>query len=154
MKKKMMMLLVICLVVLVTACDKEDNYKVVKCVRNVEATSDLEVEANYYLYYEGDYIKKMESKEVVKASTKSILNTYKSAYEKSYSPYKDIEYYDNKITIDGNTLTSEVNIDYTKVDIDKLIELEGEKDNIYEDGKVSLKKALDLYDEAGLQCDK
>ena len=146
--------MIICLVTLITACGKEDNYKVVKCVRNVEATKDLAVDANYYLYYEGDYIKKMQSKEVIKASNKTILNTYKQGYEKSYAAYKDIDYYDNKITIDGNTLTSEVNIDYTKVDINKLIELEGEKDNIYEDGKVSLKKALDLYEEAGLQCDK
>ena len=47
-----------------------------------------------------------------------------------FSYYKDIDYYDNKVEQNGNTVSSTTVVDYKKVDINKIIEIEGKDDKI------------------------
>ena len=91
---------------------------------------------------------------MITSSDKNILKEYESSYKELFSKYKDIKYYDNTITTSNNAITSITKIDYTKVDTDKILELEGENGNIYtKDGSVKLKTLLDLYKKYGSQCD-
>ncbi len=154
MKNKIILCLSVILMLLVftTACSK-NNYKVVKCTRDVDSQEGLDADMNYYLYYEGKYIKKMTSTERITFNDEKTLKVYKDAYKKSYAPYDDIKYYNHTIKQEGKTLISKVEINYDKVDIDKIIEIEGEDDNIYKKGKVPLKKAINFYKKAGIRCD-
>lgn len=47
-----------------------------------------------------------------------------------------------------------MNIDYTKVDYKKILEIEGDKGNIFtDDGKVELDTLVKLYESTGSECD-
>ena len=154
-KKNIMLLLIFGLVLLVGGCDDVDNYDVVTCTRTAtlsdsNTTADLE----YKIYYEGDYVKKTVSVEKITSSDKSILNKYKSSYESVFSKYKNIKYYDNVVKLNKNTVTSTTKIDYTKVDTDKILEIEGDNGNIYtKDGKVKLDTLIKTYKKYGSKCD-
>lgn len=156
MKKKFNIILgLILLVTFISGCEDTKNYKVITCTRNA-SLSDNKTTANlkYEIYYENDYVKKTISTEKITSSDKNILKEYESSYKELFSKYKDIKYYDNTITTSNNAITSITKIDYTKVDTDKILELEGENGNIYtKDGSVKLKTLLDLYKKYGSQCD-
>ena len=150
MKKVLLLVFFVSLCFLVTGC--HNDYEVKTCTRNVEAGENMKTNFIYKIYYKGKYVMLYESTEEITADD-SVLNTYKDAYEKVYKEYDGIEYYDHKLTLKDGTLTSKVNIDYRKVDLDKIIELEGNKYNIYKDGKVVLNKLLSFYKKAGIQCE-
>ena len=151
MKKILILVFFVSLCFLVTGC-RNDNYQVKTCTRNVEAGENMKTDFSYKIYYKGKYVMLFESTEEIEAED-DILNKYKDAYEKVYEEYKGIDYYDHKLTLEDGKLTSKVNIDYRKVDLDKIIELEGNERNIYKDGKVVLKKLLSFYKKAGIQCE-
>lgn len=148
-------LLVLGLLLFLSGCDDTSNYKVVNCTRSVSLNDNkTSAELKYEIYYEGEYVKKTISTEEITSSDKTVLNEYKSSYEKVFEKYKDIDYYDNTVTISGDTVTSKTIVDYTRVDTDAILRIEGENGNIYtDDGKVKLKTLLDLYKKYGSQCD-
>ena len=138
MKKKFNIILgLILLVTFISGCEDTKNYKVITCTRNASLSDNKTI-----------------STEKITSSDKNILKEYESSYKELFSKYKDIKYYDNTITTSNNAITSITKIDYTKVDTDKILELEGENGNIYtKDGSVKLKTLLDLYKKYGSQCD-
>ena len=150
MKKILVIMFLIGLCFSVTGC--RNNYKVKTCTRNVEAGENMKTDFTYKIYYKDKYVMLFESTEEIEAAD-DVLNKYKTAYEKVYEEYKGINYYDHKLTLEDGKLISKINIDYRKVDLDKIIELEGNKYNIYKDGKVVLKKLLSFYKKAGIQCE-
>ena len=165
MKRNILLIISICLLCIITSGCGKDDYKVVNCTREVEATESFKTDMKYKLYYEDNYVMEMHSVEKITAED-SVLNQYKEAYEKSYSKYKGLEYYDYNINIKNGTLTSKVDIDYTKIDMDKLLEIDGPvelkeegsdkktKYNVYKDGKVLLDESIKLYERLGAKCDK
>ncbi len=173
MKKCILLVICICLLCFVTtACGSSNNkskvksgYKVMNCTRLVENSEISKTDMNYELYYKGNYVMEMHSVEKITAE-EEILNKYKTAYENSYSKYKDLKYYNHKLEIKDDTLISTVDIDYTKIDMDKLEQLESSvelkeegndkktKYSVYKDGKVLLDKVKDLYEKLGANCKK
>ena len=71
-----------------------------------------------------------------------------------YSGYQDIEYYENKTKIKGNTLTSTTLIDYNKVNTDKLIEIDNGNASVIKNGKVEINNLEKLYKQNGCNCKK
>ena len=107
----------------------------------------------YSIYYDGDYVTKTVSIEKVTSKNKDILKQYKEAYEKVFSNYKDIDYYENEVEQKGNTVSSVTVVDYKKVDVNKIIEIEGKEDNIFdEDGKVKKDTLVSFYKKYGVVC--
>ena len=93
--------------------------------------------------------------ETKEGSTKDVdLNAYKNTLEAEYERYKDIKYYDNKIKIEKNTITSTRTIDYSKIDTDKLLSAGSEYYELITDGKVKLSALKDLYTKIGMTCKK
>ena len=162
MKKICISLFLIVTIILITGCgkesleekmEKEDNEEVLHCTRNVTAQDNITTDIKYSIYYDGDYVTKTVSIEKVTSSDKNILKTYKEAYEKVFSNYKGIDYYDNKVEQKGNTVSSITVVNYKKVDVDKIIEIEGKEDNIFDDdGKVKKDTLVSFYKKYGVTC--
>lgn len=150
--KKVMIAIVACLAVfLVAGCGKEQ--KTMKCSRTMNqggAALDLQ----YEVLYTGDYVDVVKSTEKVTSDNKELLETYKATVEEQYKPYKDVEHYDYNVSIDGNVLTSSTNIDYTKINTAKMIEIDSANSQLIKDGKVKLETVEALYKQMGITCEK
>lgn len=155
MRKKLFFSGLLFLILLLSGCTDTSNYKVINCTRTASLSDNkTTVDLKYEIYYEDEYVKKTISTEQVTSSDKNTLDVYESSYKKVFDQYKDIEYYDNTVIKKDDSVISTTKIDYTKVDASKIIEIEGEKGNIFtKSGKVKLKTLLELYEKYGSQCD-
>ena len=132
---------------------KEKGEKVLKCTRKVSNEDNFTADIRYNIYYKGDYVTKTVSIEKVTSDDKDTLKSYKDAYENVFKNYKDIDYYDNKVEQNGNTVSSVTVINYNKVDVNKIIELEGKEDNIFDDDlKVKKDTLVSFYKKYGVVC--
>ena len=137
-------------VFLVTGCSSSEE-KTMTCTRTMNQ-SGMKTNLNYKVTYSGDYVNRVQSEESIETSDTTTLNTYKEQIEKIYTPYKDIKYYTYNVTIDGNKLVSTVDINYAKIDIKKLIEIDSANSQLINDGKVKLSSVKSLYEQLGATC--
>lgn len=154
-------LLILCIIFL-TACESTQksvnqsssstDSNVLHCTRKAQAT-DAQTDLNYSIYYNGDYVVKTVSIEKITSDDKDVLNKYKEAYEKVFEPYKNIDYYDNTVSLTGNNVISTTIIDYEKVDTSKILSIEGDEGNIFEnDGKIKKDTLVTMYKKYGATC--
>ena len=164
MKKISIIFITLAFILLITGCDDENevvsNGKTVNtanmehkhCTRSASGTDGVTTELSYELYYTGDKLNILESTEKVIATKDSDLDTYQQAYEKIDSYYEGLEYYDQVVTRDENSVTNEITINYDKINMKKLLKIEGEEDNIIKDGKAKLDTWLSLAKKLGTTC--
>ncbi len=151
MKRKYLFLAVTMLVVfLVTGCSSSEE-KTMTCTRTMNQ-SGMKTNLNYKVTYSGDYVNRVQSEESIETDDTTTLNTYKEQIENIYKPYKDIEYYTYNVTVDGNKLVSTVDINYAKIDTDKLLEIDSANSQLINDGKVKLSSVKSLYEQLGATC--
>lgn len=134
---------------------KTDGLSHLSCTKNAEVEDDnTTVSIHYDLYYDKDeYLKILRSEESIKSTNKEILNTYEKAYNDVYSVYKGIKYYDNVVKREDGSVTSITYINYGKVDIDQVMEIEGEEDNVtVTDGKIKLSDWKSFAKRYGTTC--
>ena len=136
-----------------------NNSGTLYCARGGVAQGDLTVTMKYIVNYVGDNITTYNSIEGVQIedgkdndSNQTYLREYYDAYDSIKNTYSGIDNYDVNLNHDGNMVTFEISIDYNKVDIDKIIKIEGEEDNIFVDGKASVSKWIDLASSVGTVC--
>ena len=121
------------------------------CIRNGTGngfSTDLE----YDIYYQDDILVKLESYESVLSEDKDILDTYYDAYHNIHNQYKDLDYYETKLERNDYSVTSTMIIEYNKIDIDKLIQIEGEEDNIFENKIPLASKWKSFAKKVGTSC--
>ena len=158
--------LVFCLL-LVVGCESNSNkesidnkydltkYDHLTCTRNaVTDAEDTDIKINYDLYSDDDgYLQILKSKEEITSSNSEVLNQYEEAYKNIYKAYEDIEYYDNKVLRTDNKVTSTTVINYGKIDMDKIMDIEGEEDNVkVENGKIKLSDWKSFAKKYGTDC--
>lgn len=165
-KKLFNLIFLLLLIVTITGCtektasgttvnsesDMTENKGVLYCTREATGMNNSAVECSYDVYYNKGLVTKVHSVEKVTSSSEEVLETYRSAYENVFKVYKDLDYYTNSITDEGNTIISETTIEYDKVDLDKLKKLENTKDSIIKNGKVTLKDWLKFAENFGTKC--
>ncbi len=163
--KKISIIIVLFLVILLCGCESKDNEIIINnkpvntskmehkhCTR--EATLDGgEVKLEYDIYYTGEVLNLLVSKEKIISSSEDILNTYEEAYKKIHLNYEKLENYDTSVVRGDTTVLSTISINYDKVDIDKLIEIEGEEDNIFINKVPKVDKWLELAKKFGTTCE-
>lgn len=137
------------LLVLVTGCSTTE--KTLVCTRTTNQ-NNVKMDLNYTIEYSGKYVNKVKTTEKVESSSKELLETYKSSIESLYSPYKDIEHYNYNVTIKDDTLTSTTDIDYSKIDTDKLINVDSANKQLIKDGKVAVEDLKKTYESLGAEC--
>ncbi len=152
MKRKYLFLAVIISVMfLVTGCSSNSEEKTMTCSRTMDQ-NEMKTSLSYKISYKGDYVTRVKSEESIETSDTSTLDTYKEQIEKIYSPYKDVKYYQYNVTIDGNKLISTVDINYEKIDTDKLIKIDSANSQLINDGKVKVSSVKSLYEQLGATC--
>lgn len=109
---------------------------------------------NYEVYYEGEYLTILHSVEQIISDDSSILDIYEEAYNNINKQYKGLEYYDTEVVRDNNSVTRDTTINYAKIDIEALLDIEGSEDNVIDsDGKVKLQTWLDFTKPFGVKCE-
>ncbi len=151
--KKLKLLLVVLLALVVTGCGNSDAEKTMTCTRTLNQ-DNLKMDLKYTVVYQGNYVKQVTSVETITTDDEEVLNTYKTSVEKVYAPYQDLEYYDTNVSVEGNTMTSTVNINYEKLDVDKLIEIDSANGQLFSDGKITISTMENLYNQVGATCTK
>lgn len=149
--KKFSVLVCICLFIFVSGCVSSEVNTMV-CIKTAKQ-NNLEIDLRYEVEYQRDVVEKVKSQEKIKSSIPSVLESYKDSVTSTYAPYKDIEYYNTDLVIDGDTLTSTVIIDYSKIDTKKLIEIDSSIGQILKDGKISISDMQSLYESIGATCE-
>ncbi len=156
MKKILKSSIVLVMILLLTACGEDSSIAssdgVKKCTRTGMVT-DGSSEMNYEVYYKGEYVTVLHSTEKVISDSSSVLDTYEDAYKSIFEQYEGLEYYDYKITRNSSSVTSDITINYEKIDIGKLLDIEGEENNVVEDGKVKLDTWLSFAEQYGVTCE-
>ena len=156
MKKLSFVFIIIMSLFIITGCESKEEVDVSNMTHQLcERAGSIdngEVELKYDIYFTGDKLNMIKSFEKVISDDSSILDTYEESYKKIHSAYVGLSYYDTDVVRDDNSVTSTMNINYDKVDIDKLIEIEGEEDNIFEDGEAKVKKWKALAKKFGTKC--
>ncbi len=160
---KKICLIGILLLVFITGCDSKKDVVVEgkkintasmehkHCTRN-GSMDNGEVNLNYDIYYTGEVLNIVKSVEEVTSSDESILDTYEEAYKKIHAYYEGLDHYDTSVVRNNNSVISTITIDYDNVSYDKLIEIEGEEDNIFEDRIPKVNKWLELGKKFGVSC--
>ena len=144
-------------ILFITGCKSEtekeaSKLSVINCTRNASA-DNAKVSLEYKVYYKGDYVRILNSIEKITSSSSSVLDEYEEAYKKIFSAYDGLDYYENTITRKDNSVISETTINYGKIDTDQLLEIEGEEDNVIEDGKVKVSTWISFAEKLGATCD-
>ena len=165
MKKSSIVLMIVLLSFLLLGCSNSKNTVVSNgekvniskmvhkhCTREGDAGSDIEVSLNYDLYYTGDNLNILKAEEKVITEKEDSLSLYEDSYKKIHEHYAGLEYYDTSVVRDDNSVTSTIVINYDKIDMDKLLNIEGEEDNIIENNKAKVSKWLELAKKFGTKC--
>ena len=122
------------------------------CSREATAADGITPAFNYYIKYKNGNILELHAIEMVMSSDQESLDIYEEAYENINKNYEGLKYYDTKVVRDKSSVTRDTVINYDKIDIDALLDLEGEEDNIIEDGKAKLDIWLDFAGKFGTTC--
>lgn len=156
MKKISKLFFVLALAFLCSGCLKgtEASANGVKHCSRKATVEGAEMLMSYDVYYEGEYVTIIKSLEGITSDNKELLDTYEKAWKDVYAQYKGIDYYENSVVRSENSVICDTKINYVKADVSKIIEIEGEEDNIFEDGKVKLKTWLDFAEKLGVVCEE
>ncbi len=150
---KKIIVLGIALLVFITGCGAEPEQKMV-CTRTGNMNG-IKMDFRYEVYYQGQDVNKVETKEIIESDSQETLNTYKTTIENLYSNFDNIDNYKYNVVVEGNTLTSTTDINYAKIDMDQLLEVDSSIQQLLNDNnKVDLEKVTSVYEQAGATCSK
>lgn len=161
MKKKLSILLLLCICAgMLSGCGekkketpKKGESKTIECTLTQTATG-YQLNATYKIFATGDIVDKVETVEIVDSSDDAILKQLetqvKTQYENNNKRYGGTDY---KITNNGSKLESKVTIDYSKYDMEKMVnENSVMKSLVNEDNRLTVEGAKSLYETMGATC--
>ena len=167
MKKGFLLILIIISILFVTGCDDEKDVVISNgtrvnvskmghkhCSREAKAGDGITVELNYDLYYKDEDLLLLKSVEKINTTDSTSLDTYENAYNGIKVHYDGLEYYDQEVVRDSESVTNTITINYEKIDIQKLLDIEGEEDNVIENGKAKVDKWITLAKKFGTKCEE
>ena len=151
---KKIIILTFAFIIFLTGCNNKNNQKgVINCNRTATISEGIKTNLNYKITYSGKYVDMIESDEVLDVSNADTLKVYKQTIENMYKAYDELDYYDVDIKVDGNKLISKTKIDYTKIDTDKMIQIDSSNKQIIKDGKVLVDDVKNMYSQLGVTCE-
>lgn len=132
--------------------DSNDKTLTTVCRGEQEIKEGISANFKYELTSKNDNVLTLISTETIESSDSEYLENVKKSIEDTYSIYNNIKYYEYEIKIEDNKLISTVNIDYSKIDLNKLVDIDKANENIIVDGKVSLNNLKNMYESLGSVC--
>ncbi len=143
-------LLGVFIVLLITGCDNDGMNSMI-CTRTMDQ-NNIKTSLKFNIEYKDDYVSRVKRVETIETTNSDVLDTYKEQIEALYSPYKGVEYYEYNVDIADNKLTSTVDINYDKVDTDKLLEIDSANGTLIKDGKININDIKSVYEDLGAIC--
>jgi len=164
-------ILVIAICLFITGCENNNHNSSVEIISNGEKVNtsklkhkickgegniDSNSQANmlFDIYYKNNDIFLLKSTQQIISSKEETLDIYEESFENIRKHYEGLEYYDTEILKNETSIQYIQTINYEKIDIDKLLSIEGEKDNIVENKKAKLDKWLTLSKRFGVKCEE
>lgn len=123
------------------------------CTRAADAGANTEMVLEYDLYYTGEILNLLISHEELITNDQEMLQKFETAYKNIAVHYEGLDHYEQTVTKTNTSVTNEIKINYDKIDIQKLLDIEGEEDNIIEDGKAKVDLYLALLKRFGGTCE-
>lgn len=132
-----------------------DETKILTCTADKTDELGSVINAIYKVTYKGEYVDLIETEEKVTSDNSQVLNYYKEAIESTYLPYKDLEHYNYSVVLKDNQVISTTKIDYSKIDTNKMIEINSSMKSLIKNGKVKMSDVKSLYesDQIGATCE-
>lgn len=143
----------ICLLV---GCGNKSKEEVINCNLKMTETGDnYTIEAKYTIYGKDDIVTKVSTTEIVESEDTEILDYFEEYLNSTYSELNDTySGYDFKVTKEEGKVTSDVNIDYSAVDMEKYIENNtAMKSYVNDDNKLTIENAKLIYESLGATCE-
>ena len=179
MRKKINLIVIILLCLFVTGCKPRKNFEtkiesssyadrqmIVPSDFNVNGTGELMCRADatgpenstvdiaYNIIYKNGNIKSLQSLNRIKTIDKEVLDTYYNSYVGIAKNYNGLKYYETLVEREDDSVSYNIFIDYDKIDVDKLLEIEGKEDNIIVNGKANLDEWLHFAEKFGILCEE
>lgn len=144
--------------VVITGCNKDsknfDNNEVIKtmtCSLSM-VQDDVDYDFKYLITYKEGYVLSLHSEEIIKTSIKEKISSFIEVIHENYDLYKNVEYYNTNLIIENNKLISIIDIDYTKINIDKLIDIDPLNETLFSSGKIKINDIRKTYETLGAVC--
>ncbi|MCI9234050.1 MAG: YehR family protein [Bacilli bacterium] len=150
--KKMLSILLLCVCIgIVSGCGSKK--RTIECTVT-QTLSNYKLNATYKIYATGDVVDKVETLEVIDSSNEAVLKEFESTLNTQYgNNNKQYGGYDYKIGIEGSKLESKVTIDYSKVDMKKMVsDNSAMKNFVNNKNRLTVKGATALYEALGATC--
>lgn len=112
------------------------------------------LESTYNVTAKDNVVEKVVTKEAVTTDDAELLSTFENQFDTTYSAMNEAYGgYTFKVTKKDNTVTSDVTIDYTKVDLDTLAKDEPTVKNLMNNNnQITLDKLKQSYESMGATC--
>ena len=138
--------------------EENDVSKVKKIVCKLEkedTVNSYKLDTTYELTVENDLVIKNKMTEIITSTNKDTLDYFENYMKSTYKTMND-KYggYDYKVTNDGKQVASSTTIDYTKTDIEKIIQDDSSmKLMVNSNNQVTLAGVKSVYNTLGIACD-
>lgn len=149
--KKMIALSICCFMLFCTGC-KSGKTETMNCSRVVDQAG-IKFDLSYKVVYKNNFVTSIHSIEKIISDDAFVLQSYMDEVNGIYEPYKGLNHYDYNVAIDGNTLISRIDIDYTKVDTKKMIEIDPNNSDLIYNGKIDIDTMRAYYETIGIVCE-
>lgn len=148
---------VFCFVTLLcTGCNATNNeIKIMNCdLKSTNSVQGYTLTSKYTVYYTGDSVNSVETKEEVKSDEESILDYFEKTLTNTYeTANENYGGYDNNITRSDNSINSITKIDYNKMDMKKYIDDNtAVKSYVNSDNKFTIDGIKSIYEAMGAIC--
>lgn len=130
----------------------DGDAKTMKCHAS-KTQSGAEFDLSYFADYEGSYVTNIRSNERITSDDSTALEMYKKSIEQNYAPFDEVEYYNYSVKIDGDTLISTTDIDYSKIDTNKVIAIDPSSSSLIKNGKININNLKKAYESIGATCE-
>lgn len=150
---KKLILLVPALLLSLTGCATQTG--TINCtLSSKDVVNGYELDSVYKINYTGDYVDSVETVEVVTSDSDSILDTFETTLNDSYSATSEAYGgYTYEVTREEKKVTSDVTIDYSEMDIKEFVEDQPTLNSYVEDGKFLVEGIKALYESMGATCE-
>lgn len=144
-------IIICCLIIILSGCNKTPITQKTECTINNEVDG-IKVDGTYELTYTEGYIDTVKFIEKYTVSDEYLIESVENTFDNLYKNLGELKYYDYERITEGLTVTSTVNIDYNRINIDKLIELNKDLKNIIKDDKIEATVLINSYKSNGATC--
>lgn len=139
------------LILIVSMIKLHPSTGTMKCIYESK-TDVMNIKSIYIVKFKDKVVENLTTKETMQLNDDESLEKYKTYFELLYSKYYGLNYYDNKVVLENKKLISTTNINYKKIDKDKLISIDSNNKSLFTNDNVRLITLKKIYENNGAKC--